>query len=194
MKNIKLIILVVLLFSTLTLAQTNWKFDVSHTNVKFSVSHLVITDVEGSFKMFDGSVESKSENDFTDAKINFTVDVSSIDTENEKRDDHLRAPDFFDAAKFPKMTFVSKSMKKVSDNKYKLVGDLTIKDVTKEIELDVKFNGTAVAWGTTKAGFKLSGELDRFDYGLKWNKLLETGGAVVGREIEISANIELDKK
>ncbi|MBI9070715.1 MAG: YceI family protein [Melioribacteraceae bacterium] len=194
MKNIKSIITLLVLLSTISFAQTNWKFDVSHTNVKFSVSHLVITDVEGSFKIFDGSVESVTDDDFTDAKINFSIDVNSINTENEKRDEHLRAADFFNTAEFPKITFVSKSMKKISENKYKLVGDFTMKGVTNEIELDVKYNGSAVAWGTTKAGFKLSGELDRFDYDLKWNKLLETGGAVVGRTIEINANVELDKK
>ncbi|PKL89552.1 MAG: polyisoprenoid-binding protein, partial [Ignavibacteriae bacterium HGW-Ignavibacteriae-2] len=126
------------------------------------------------------------------AKIEFTVDINSINTDNEKRDQHLKSDDFFNAEKFPKMLFKSKSLKKESGKNWKMVGDLTIRDVTKEITLDVKFNGTIKdPWGNTRAGFKLTGELDRFDYNLKWNSALETGGLVVSKEVEITANIEL---
>jgi polyisoprenoid-binding protein YceI len=173
-------------------AQTKWAVDKSHSKVQFSVSHLVITDVTGQFKSFDASVEAAKE-DFTDAQINFSVDIASINTENDRRDGHLKGDDFFNAEKYPKMTFVGKSLRKVGDNKYKLVGDLTIRDVTKSITLDVRYNGTAKMGNTVKAGFKITGEVNRFDYNLKWNALTEAGGAVVGKTVYITVDLELNK-
>lgn len=174
-------------------AQTKWQIDKAHTKVQFSATHLIISEVTGEFKSFDGTVETTGD-DFTNAKVDFTIDVNSISTDNSARDNHLKSDDFFNAQKFPKMTFVSKSMQKVGDNKYKLVGDLTIRDITKEIALDVTHNGTIKdPWGNTKAGFKITGELNRFDYNLKWNVLMEAGGAVVGKMIGITINLELQK-
>ncbi|ACF12621.1 YceI family protein [Chloroherpeton thalassium ATCC 35110] len=171
-----------------------WSFDKAHSNVRFSVSHLVITDVEGAFKSYDGKVVSENE-DFSGSKINFTIDVASIDTDNEKRDEHLKAADFFNADKYPHITFESKSFEKVSGKKYKLVGDLTIKGVTKEVALEVIYNGTVNSpMGGIKAGFKITGEINRFDYGLEWNKLMETGGAIIGETVSITCNIELNKE
>lgn len=196
MKKLSILLAFLILTASVN-AQINWKFDKAHTNVRFAVSHLVISEVDGVFKSFDGSVKSNSVDNFEGAEVKFTVDINSINTENEKRDDHLRSEDFFYAEKYPKMTFVSKSMKKVegSDSKYKLVGDLTIRGNTNQIVLDVKYNGTIEdPWGNTRAGFKLTGELNRFDYGLKWNKLLEAGGAVVGEEVELTANVEIIKE
>ncbi len=193
MKAVKSLILAVTLFAVTAFAQTEWKFDKSHSNINFVVTHMVITEVEGSFNQWEGSVVSKGDG-FEGADVNFTVDVASIDTDEPKRDDHLRSDDFFNSEEFPKMTFKGKSMKKVDDNKYKLVGDLTIRDVTKEVELDVKYNGTVKdPWGNTKAGFKLTGTINRFDYNLKWNKLLETGGLVVSEDVDIVCNIQLVK-
>ncbi len=174
-------------------AQTKWSIDKAHSKVQFSATHLIISEVTGEFKNFDGSIETSGD-DFSNAKVNFTIDVSSISTDNEQRDNHLKSDDFFNAQKFPKMTFVGKSMQKVGDNKYKLVGDLTIRDITKQIALDVTYNGTVKdPWGNTKAGFKITGELNRFDYNLKWNALMEAGGAVVGKMIGITINLELQK-
>lgn len=176
------------------IAQTNWSVDKSHSKVGFSVSHMVITDVEGYFKDYDAKVTTNGD-DFSTANIDFTVNTASIFTDNEGRDKHLRSDDFFNAEKFPKMTFKGKSMKKVSDNKYKLVGDLTIRDVTKQVELDVKYNGMVKdPWGNTKAGFKVTGEINRFDYNLKWNTAIETGALVVGREVELIIDLQLVKK
>lgn len=173
---------------------STWGVDVSHTNINFSVSHMVISETTGKFKAFEGSVESPS-SDFNNAKISFTVDVNSINTDDEKRDGHLKSDDFFNAEKFPKMTFTSKSFKKVGGNKYKLVGDMTIRDVTKPVTFDVVYGGTVKdPWGNTKAGFKLAGKINRKEYGLKWTAALEAGGAVVGDEVSINANIELAKK
>lgn len=191
MRNI--FFLLVLAASSL-IAQTNWSVDKSHSKVGFSVSHLVITDVDGFFKDYDAKITTNGD-DFSTANIEFTVNTASIFTDNENRDKHLRSDDFFNAEKFPKMTFKGKSMRKVSDNKYKLVGDLTIRDVTKQVELDVKYNGMVKdPWGNTKAGFKVTGEINRFDYNLRWNNTIETGALVVGREVELIIDLQLVKK
>jgi polyisoprenoid-binding protein YceI len=174
-------------------AQTKWNFDASHTKVEFTVQHLLISEVTGNFKIFDGSVLSPSE-DFTNSDIQFSVDIASINTDNTDRDNHLKSDDFFNAEKFPKMIFKSTSFTKVSGNKYQLNGNLTIRDITKPVTFDVVYNGIANdPWGNTKAGFKLRGEISRFDYNLKWNALTEIGGAVVGETVEIVAKVELDK-
>ena len=174
-------------------AQTNWKFDKSHTSIGFSVTHLLITDVEGRFKSFDGSIATKGD-DFEHASVEFWADIASIDTDNEKRDSHLKSDDFFNAEKYPKMTFKGKSMKKSGKNTYKLTGDLTIRDVTKTVVLDVVHKGTTKdPWGNTKAGFRISGEVNRFDYNLKWNTLTEAGGAVVGKTVTLVINMQLVK-
>lgn len=182
------------LVSASLLAQTNWTVDKAHSKVGFSVTHLVITDVEGYFKNYDATITTKGD-DLTTANIDFTINTSSIFTDNNDRDNHLRSDDFFNAEKYPQMTFKGKSMKKVSENKYKLVGDFTIRDVTKQVELDVKYNGTVKdPRGNIKAGFKVTGEIDRFDYNLKWNKTIEAGSLVVGKEVELVIDLQLVKK
>ena len=169
-----------------------WSVDVAHSNVKFTVTHLVVSEVDGSFKLFEGSMEN-TKADLSDAKINFAVDVNSIDTDNEKRDGHLKSDDFFSAEKFPQMKFASTSMKSVGDNKYKLAGNLTIRDVTKPVEFDVTYGGSVAAMGTTKLGFKAKTTINRFDYNLKWDKATEGGGLVVSKEVDILVNVELNK-
>jgi len=192
MKKAVFVVLLALSF-TFVNAQTAWKIDRSHSNVGFAVTHLIISEVTGQFKSFDGNIEF-SKDDLSDANINFSIDVASITTDNEGRDKHLKSDDFFNAEKFPKITFVGKSIKKVDGKKYKLVGDFTMRDVTKQITLDVVYNGTVKdPWGNTKAGFKISGEVNRFDYNLKWNNLMEAGGAVVSKDVAISVNLELSK-
>jgi len=194
MKRYLLIPVLAFAFTLTASAQTTWSFDQSHTDIGFEVTHLVITDVEGSFKDYEGTVSTKG-NGFENADIAFTIDINSIDTENEKRDAHLKSDDFFNAEKHPKMTFKSTSMKKTGENTYKLKGNLTIRGTTKPIELDVTHNGTVKdPWGNTKAGFRISGELNRFDYGLKWNKMTELGGAVVGKEVRLDIDVQLMKQ
>jgi polyisoprenoid-binding protein YceI len=176
-----------------SMAQTGtWVVDKPHTNVKFSVAHLVISDVDGNFKSFDGTMEA-SKPDFSDAKITFTADVNSINTDNEMRDNHLKSDDFLNAAKYPQIKFVSTSFTPQGDNKYKLVGDLTIRDVTKSVTFDVKYGGTVVAMGGTHAGFKGTAKIDRFDYNLKWSKTTEAGGLVAGKDVEITINADFKK-
>ena len=191
MKKILLILSLVSLHAV-TFSQSKWTLDRNHSNVRFTVSHLVISEVEGSFKKFDGTV-TNTKSDFSDANINFTVDVNSINTDNEKRDGHLKSDDFFNAEKFPEMKFQGTSFKKISDNKYELLGNLTIRDVTKPVKFDVVYGGTAQARGTTKVGFKATSVINRFDYGLKWNALTEAGGATVGKDVTIDLRLEFDQ-
>ncbi|AFN74589.1 YceI family protein [Melioribacter roseus P3M-2] len=193
MRKLFLSSLILFLAVGLINAQTKWNFDKSHSKIAFKVKHMVISEVTGYFNEYEGAVETNGDN-FENAKINFTIDVNSIDTDNEKRDEHLKSDDFFNAAKFPKITFVGKSLKKVADNKYKLVGDLTIRDNTKEVTLDVTYNGMVKdPWGNTRAGFKVTGTINRFDFGLKWNALLELGGAVVSEDVDIVIDVQLIK-
>jgi polyisoprenoid-binding protein YceI len=173
-------------------AQTTWKVDKSHSNVKFAVSHMVVSEVEGSFRMFDGSLVA-SKADLSDAKVNFSVDVASVNTDNEKRDGHLKSDDFFNAEKFPKMSFVSKSMKPLGGNKYALTGDLTLRDVTKTVTFDVTYGGQINTGRGVKAGFKAKTTIDRLTYGLKYAPALETGGLAVGKDVDITVLLEMDQ-
>lgn len=185
-------ILLVLTFTSLS-AQTKWTFDQAHTDVMFSVTHLVISTVTGYFRNSDGSVVTNG-NDFNNAKINFTIQTKSIDTDNKKRDKHLRSKDFFYAKKYPEIIFKSTSFKKVEGNNYKLTGNLTMRGITKPVVLNVQYNGMVKdPWGNLKAGFKITGSLNRFDFGLKWNALLEAGGAIVSKKVKLIINAELKK-
>lgn len=172
---------------------TIWKLDKTHSGVRFSVSHLVISEVEGKFGKFDATVSSPSD-DFVNSEIEFSIDVNSINTDNEKRDEHLKSDDFFSAQKFPEIKFKSASMKKIGEKKFKLSGNLTLRDITKPIELDVTFGGVVTAWGSEHAGFKISGSINRFDFGLAANNKLDTGGLIVGDIVSFTANIEIVKE
>lgn len=179
-------------------AQVNWKLDASHSKLGFSVQHMMVTETEGKFKVYEGSVSSKTEMDFTNASIDFAADVTSINTDDEKRDAHLKSGDFFDAEKHPKITFKSTSMKlnpKKGKTTYDLEGDLTMKGVTKRVKLTAIGASKVVndPWGNTKYGFKVLGNLNRKDYGLSWNAALEAGGVAVSEEVKIDINIELNK-
>jgi len=194
MKKIHQVIAAMLVIVSVSFAQTTWHFDKSHSKVGFSVTHLIISEVDGKFNSFDGTVVTDSDN-FDNAKIDFTIDVQSVDTDNEKRDGHLKSPDFFNAAEFASIIFKSKKFEKSGEGSYKITGDLTMRGVTKEIVLDAKYNGTIIdPWGNTKAGFQVTGELNRFDYGLKWNALMEAGGAVVSQDVMLKINVELVKE
>lgn len=179
-----------LLFAQLSFGQVKWNLDNSHSSVKFTVDHLVISEVEGNFKKFTGNVESNG-TDFNGAKVNFQVETGSVNTDNEMRDGHLKSDDFFNAEKFPLMTFKSVSFKKKGGNKYELIGDLTIRDVTKRVTFAVVYGGTVKdPYGNVKAGFKATSSIDRYAYGLKWSATTEAGGAVVGQNVDIVLNLE----
>jgi polyisoprenoid-binding protein YceI len=175
-------------------AQSVWKIDVAHSNVIFSVSHMVIAEVTGRFNQFDATLEQTG-TDLNGSRLSANIKVGSIDTDNDGRDKHLRSADFFDAEKYPEITFVSKSFEKVGDNKYKITGELTIRGITKTVVLDTRFNGEMKdPWGNTKAGFKATTEINRKDFGLVWNKTLETGGVLVGDIVGITINAEMNKE
>ncbi|MBI2428494.1 MAG: YceI family protein [Ignavibacteriales bacterium] len=170
-----------------------WKIDSTHSEVGFKIKHLVISTVSGHFNTFDAAIESSAP-DFSDAVITFEAEINSINTKNSQRDGHLKSVDFFDAATFPKMTFASKSVKIVSDFELRVVGDITLRGVTKEIALDVVYNGTVAGFGGMQvAGFEIRTKLNRFDFGLQWNALTEAGGVTVGNEVKIEIMAEFNK-
>ncbi len=173
--------------------KTTWNVDKSHSSVKFNIDHMVISEVEGGFKEFSADVKSDKP-DFTDVKGSFTVDVNSITTDNEKRDAHLKSADFFDAEKYPNMTFTIKKFTKVNGKQYKVTGDLTLHGVTKTVILNAKFGGIIKdPYGLTRTGMTVSGEIDRYAFGLKYNAALEAGGLTIGQKVRIKINLELTK-
>jgi len=193
MKKTGITLLALILSAGLWAQTTKWQFDNAHTSIEFAIDHMVISEVTGKFSDFNGTVMSNGDA-FEEAKIDFNIAVASINTENTDRDDHLRGPDFFDAEKYPEITFKSTDFKKLSDKKYLLTGDLSMHGVTKKVDLEVSFGGIMTdPWGNTKAGFKLTGKINRKDFGLTWNKTLEAGGLLVGEEVSITARVQLVK-
>jgi polyisoprenoid-binding protein YceI len=177
-----------------TTAKTKWVIDPAHTEIQFKARHLVIATVTGSFGKFDGTAFSADE-DFSDPVIEFNADVNSINTNQEYRDTHLKSADFFDAANYPTLNFKSTGFKKTGTSEAILTGNLTMRGVTKPVEMKVELGGRIVdPYGNLKAGFELSGKINRKDFGLNWNTLTETGNMVVSDEIRILANVELLKQ
>jgi polyisoprenoid-binding protein YceI len=176
------------------MSKTAWNVDVAHSEVQFKVKHLVISTVTGFFRSFNGTAVTEGDG-FEDAQVEFAIDVNSVDTGQPGRDEHLRNADFFEAEKYPDFRFVSSSLKKEKGDVYKLVGDLTIKGITKEVELLAEYGGTERdPWGNTKVGFEVSGVIDRKEYGVTFNSVTETGGLALGENIKILANIQLAKQ
>jgi len=175
------------------MAVTNWGLDAMHSELHFKIKHLMISTVTGSFTKFEGTLSTEDE-DFSTAKVNFSIDVDSVNTANEQRDGHLKSPDFFDVANHPKMVFESTHVEKVSDEDYKMHGNLTMHGATHPVELGVNFGGTAKdPYGNYRAGFSVEGKVNRKDFGLVYNAPLETGGLVLGEEVKILANMEFIK-
>ncbi len=180
---------------TVTVAtKTKWALDPSHSEVVFKVKHLMIANVKGEFRKFDASVTSDGDN-FDASSIQASISASSIFTNSDDRDNHLKSGDFFDAEKYPNLVFKGISLKKVDDDNFELKGNLTIKDVTKEVKLTVEFGGVNKdPWGNQKAGFSVSGKINRTDFGLNWNAALETGGVLVSEEVKINAEVQFVKQ
>jgi polyisoprenoid-binding protein YceI len=179
---------------TATIAKTKWNLDPTHSELGFKVKHMMITNVSGTFGKFDAHVET-TDVDFGTAKIEFTADINSITTANADRDNHLKSPDFFDAANYPQLKFVSTKMEKKDEENYILQGNLTIQDVTKPVKFNVEFGGIGKdPWGNEKAGFTITGKINRTDYKLNWNAALETGGVLVSEEVKLQAEIQLVKQ
>lgn len=176
------------------MTKQKWTVDKDHSEIKFKVKHMKITNVTGSFNDFDVQVETEDE-DFSNAEISFSAKASSIDTDNEKRDEHLKSEDFFDAENHPEIKFKASGYEKTGDDSFKLKGDLTMKGKTNEVTLNGEFGGVGKdPWGNTKAGFSLEGKIDRTDFGLNWNQALESGGVLVSKEVKIMAEVQLAKK
>jgi polyisoprenoid-binding protein YceI len=168
----------------------NWNLDTAHSGINFSVRHMVVSKVRGRFTKFNGTV-SLDEGDLTRSTVEATVDASSIDTGTAQRDDHLRSADFFDVERFPELRFRSTRIEKLGGDRYRLVGDLTIRDVTRPIELDAEYGGRGKdPWGNERVGFTARASLDRKDFGLKWNQVLETGGVLVSDRVDIELEVQ----
>lgn len=169
-----------------------WALDKVHTQIQFKVKHLMITTITGNFSEYEAFVETEGV-DFNTAKISFTADTASVSTGNFDRDKHIRSIDFFDVENHPQLKFVSTGVKKLDEKgNYKLYGDLTIRDVTKNVELDVEFSGMVKdPSGITKAGFVMTGRVNRKDFGLKWNVITEAGSLLVGEEVRLDCEIQL---
>jgi polyisoprenoid-binding protein YceI len=182
------------LLATTPALAADYVVDSSHTRVGFSISHLTVSTVRGSFGEASGTVSYDPKN-VAATKVNAKVTVGSVDTREAKRDEHLRSPDFFDAVKFPEMTFASTAVKNISKDGFDLVGDLTIHGVTKPVTLRVATFSPEVKdpWGNVKVGTRATGTINRKDFGLTWNAALETGGFVVGEEVALELDIELKK-
>ncbi len=173
---------------------TKWTIDPAHTELGFKVKHMMISNVSGKFTGFGGEIETEGD-DFETAKANFTVDTATVNTGSADRDTHLKSADFFDTEKFDKIAFRSTGMKKESNGDYILNGDLTIKDVTKPVTLKVEHTGQAKdPWGNTKAGFSINGAINRKDFGLTWNAVLESGGVLVSDEVKMNIELQLIKQ
>lgn len=171
-----------------------WAIDNGHSAIHFSARHMMLSTVRGRFNNFSGTVDF-NEADPTQSSVDLAIDVASIETRDDKRDGHLKSADFFEVEKFPTMSFKSTSVEKIGENHGKLHGNLTIKDVTKPVALDVEYHGLAKApWGTTSAGFSAKTTIDRKDWGLTWNVALETGGILVGDKVNIEIDVEVVKQ
>lgn len=177
------------------MSKTKWTIDPVHSEIQFKVKHLMITTVTGHFKEVSATVESE-EPDFSDADVYFEAKTASLSTNDEKRDDHLRSGDFFDAEKYPALKFESTSLKKGDDaGVYNVTGDLTIKDVTKPVTLVAEFGGIQKdPWGNHKAGFSVHGKINRKDWGLNWNAALESGGVLVSDEVRIFCELQFSRE
>lgn len=172
----------------------SWTIDNSHSQITFSVRHMMISNVHGRFEKFTGNVEFNEQNP-TLSSVEVQIDADSINTRDEKRDGHLKSPDFFNAAEFPYVVFKSTRVEKLDDSHGKIYGDLTIRGIAKSVVLDVEYSGNAKSpWGSTSAGFSASTKLNRKDWDLNWNVALETGGWLVGDTININIELEIVKQ
>lgn len=175
-------------------AQVTWKLDKAHSQVKFSVSHMVVGEVTGRFTDFDVTMTTVQD-DLTDATIEAIIKTASINTDNERRDGHLRSDDFLNAEKYPELKFKSTSVEKTGKDTYRVRGDFTMRDITKGTVLDTKFNGTVKdGRGNTKAGFKATTTINRFEFGTKWDSKLDTGGFIAGEDVEVTLLMEFTKQ
>ena len=176
------------------MATTKWVLDPTHSELGFKIKHLMISNVSGNFNKFDVLAETRTDS-FADANITANIDVTSINTNNAQRDEHLRNADFFEVEKFPTISFRSTKIEQKDDDTFHITGNLTIKETTKPVTVIAEYSGTTQdPWGNTKAGFSLSGKLNRKDFGVSYNAALETGGVMLGEELKLTGEIQLVKQ
>jgi polyisoprenoid-binding protein YceI len=176
------------------MAKTKWVVDPTHSELGFKIKHLMISNVSGSLKNFEAEAEM-DEADFSSAKINLSAEMASLTTNNEQRDNHLRTSDFFEVEKYPELKFRSTRIEKINNDNYVLYGDLTLKGVTKPVKLNVEYNGlTKDPWGGERAGFLIIGKINRSEWGVNFNGVLETGGVMLSEEVRINSEIQLVKQ
>jgi polyisoprenoid-binding protein YceI len=172
----------------------SWQIDPAHSQIQFSVRHMMISNVRGRFENFTGAIEF-DEKSSSHSQVEVQIETASINTREPKRDDHLKSPDFLNAEKYPHLSFKSKRIEKIDDSHARVIGDLTIRDVTKEVTLEVEYAGQAKSpWSTVSAGFSATAKINRKDWGLTWNQALETGGVLVGEEINVNIDLEIVKQ
>jgi polyisoprenoid-binding protein YceI len=177
-----------------TAVRHTWHVDTQHVEVGFAVRHLMISTVKGHFRAVSGIVKT-SDDDFSTAEVDLTIDAKSIETRDEGRDNHLKSADFFDVEKYPSLTFKSTKVTPLSKGRFAVLGDLTIRDITKPVTLEVEQEGLVRdPWGNEKAGFSAKGVINRKDFGLSWNVALETGGVLVGDDVKLNLEIELTRQ
>lgn len=193
-KFIKIVTVCMTLALPVLSSASTWTIDPDHSNVGFKVRHLMVSNVRGDFEKYTGTVDI-NDKDITKSKVEVSIDTNSINTNVQKRDEHLRSADFFDVAKYPTMTFVSKKVTKAGKDKLKITGDLTIHGITKTVVLDVEgpSSESKDPWGNIRKGATATTKINRKDFGLVWNAVLETGGVAVGEEITITLEIEMIK-
>jgi polyisoprenoid-binding protein YceI len=176
------------------MANTTWALDPTHSELQFKIKHLMISTVTGQFNQFTATVETEDD-DFSTAKVHFQADVNSISTNNEQRDMHLKAGDFFDAEKYPSVIFEGERMEKISEDEFKLYGTITVRGISKKLVLNVEFGGiTQDPWGNTRTGFSVTGKINRYDFGITFGTVSETGGLLLGDEVKINANVQFVKQ
>ena len=176
------------------MSTTKWVIDPTHSEIGFKVKHMMFTNVSGKFEKFDATIEAEGD-DFENAKIEFSGAIDSVSTGNADRDGHLLSADFFDAAQYPTITFKATSFKKIDEGDYELTGDLSLRGQTKSVKLAAEYSGQMKdPWGNTKAGFALTGKINRKDWGLNWNSALETGGVLVSEEVRLAIELQFIKQ
>ena len=176
------------------MAKTTWNLDTTHSELQFKIKHLMISTVTGQFNKFNATVETHGD-DFTTAKVHFEAEANSISTNNEQRDAHLRAGDFFDAEQYPYLLFDGDKMEKTGEDEYKMYGIITIKGISKKVILNIEFGGiTQDPWGNTRTGFSVTGKINRQDYGISFGAVSEAGGLLLGDEVKINANVQFVKQ
>jgi polyisoprenoid-binding protein YceI len=176
------------------MANSKWTVDPAHSSIDFTIRHMMISKVKGSFGSFDAEIDADPQ-DLTTAKVQFSIDLSSIDTKNTDRDNHLRTADFFDVENNPKLTFESTSITKKGDGEYSVTGNVNLHGVTRPETFNVSFEGAGKdPWGNEKVGFSGTGTLKRSDYGLTYNAALETGGVLLGDDVKVSLEIQASKQ